>query len=556
MNSVDHRMFKAMLRSGAMDLKRHCEEVNNLNVFPVPDGDTGANMVATMVGGVNALESSSNEEVSVLAKQMSAGMLLAARGNSGVILSQFFSGFAEGLGTAKEVNVLVFAQAYEKGVKHAYDVVVKPVEGTILTVMREGGEHAFAHINSTTSFEEYFTLLLNKMRESLNNTPELLPVLKEAGVIDSGGAGLLYIIEGMAQAVGGKIIEDVSLDLGSGHERLEVPGNASFNENSTLDYGYCTEFILQLTKAKNGPETFDLNKTIAYLQEIGDSIVAFVDGTLVKVHVHTKTPDAAIAHALQYGEFVRFKMENMTLQHHETMIEKSRRIGMLASSTTQKKAMASLAVVPNKEVGQIFTDYGVDQIMDVGELSNPGTEDFIRKFEATQAEHIILFVNNKNEVMVAELAANMYPDSKVHIIATGDIAEGLSCVSVLDLEDLTLEENLKRCKSELEKCKTIAICRAARNATTFGVEIKEGEAFVLSHGELLCKAVTVEEAFRKWMEKESEEEHSLLMVVYASSVTEEQREAIEACASELNDFMDIQPLEGGDLVYELFAILS
>lgn len=278
MRVIDSAMFAAMIRSGAHDLQRHCEEVNQLNVFPVPDGDTGVNMLATMKGGVEAIAEVKSGSLGDCCKALSRGMLLAARGNSGVILSQFFAGLSDTLSVYDEANVIQFSQAFDSGVKRAYEVVVKPVEGTILTVMREGAAKSLSKVDSATSFEDYFTFLLSNMRESLQSTPDLLPVLKEAGVIDSGGAGLLYIIEGMGQALGGKLIEDVSLGIHSRHGEMPLVSNEVFNADSVLDYGYCTEFILQLTNAKEGVTSFDLKQAIDYFSSIGDSLVAFQDG--------------------------------------------------------------------------------------------------------------------------------------------------------------------------------------------------------------------------------------------------------------------------------------
>ena len=553
MNIVDATMFRAMIRSGTLDLKRHCDEVNSLNVFPVPDGDTGLNMFSTIYGGLDALEAMNEDSLGACCKALSRGMLLAARGNSGVILSQFFAGFTEIIGQYEQVNVLQFSQAFESGVHRAYEVVVKPVEGTILTVMREGSEYAISHIDSSTSFEEYFTHLLFKMKESLKNTPELLPILKEAGVIDSGGAGLLYIIEGMAQALGGKIIEDVTL-IGHDHDTGSVDFSA-FDENSVLDYGYCTEFILQLTNEKDGVKKFNLNACIEYFGSLGDSLVAFQDGTIVKVHVHTKTPDRVIGYALQYGEFVRFKLENMTLQHHQTLIEKSRSISFLARPEQGKKAMASVAVVPSEEVGEVFKTYGIDVALDVGRLMNPKTEDFVRAFKEANADDIFVFPNNKNEIMVAKMAAEMYPSSQIHIIETSDIAEGISCCSVLDLVDLSVEDNLLRAKDGL-KSKTFSLFIAARETSLNGVSIAKGDYVYAREGKCIAKGANAADVFAQFLNEANAEEASLLIIVYGSRVDALTRQDLESLALSKSEFMEIQAYEGGDLSYDIYAILE
>lgn len=555
MNVIDAVMFRAMLRSGAMDLQRHREEVNRLNVFPVPDGDTGVNMFETLKGGVDAIEADGSTSIGKACKALSRGMLLAARGNSGVILSQFFAGLSEGLTDIDEANVLQFGQAFEAGVKRAYEVVVKPVEGTILTVMREGGDAALKAVDSSTTFEEYFTTLLSQMRVTLEETPDLLPVLKEAGVIDSGGAGLLYIIEGMGQALGGKIIEDVSLGLSASHESVKDEDFAAFNEDSTLDYGYCTEFILQLTNDKNGVVNFDLDKAIEFLGTIGDSLVAFKEGTLVKVHVHTKTPDQAIAYALRFGEFVRFKMENMTLQHHQTMVDKTHEVSMMAKPQTPKEPIAIVAVVPNKECEEVYAEFGVGAFVNVGPLMNPGTEDFLKAYKKANAEHIVVFPNNKNEIMVAEMAAGMFEDSEIHIIPTGDIAEGLSACGVVDISEPDIEESLSRVEHTLAHTHIFSAFQAVRDSSSAGTKIKKGEYVYVEKGKTLTEK-SLFDLFEKWWKPQNHDDASLLTLLCSARVDEETRERIKERALEDNDFLDIQVMDTGDCLYDLYAILD
>ncbi|MCR5348576.1 MAG: DAK2 domain-containing protein [Bacilli bacterium] len=553
---IDAAMFKAMIRSGAMDLQRHCEEVNSLNVFPVPDGDTGVNMLATMHGGVDSFSEVKEDSLGACAKALSRGMLYAARGNSGVILSQFFAGLAEGLVPYAEVNVLQFATAFESGVKRAYEVVAKPVEGTILTVMREGGEKSLESVHSASSFEEYFKSLLSHMKDTLNRTPELMPVLKEAGVIDSGGAGLLYIIEGMAQALGGRLIEEVSLDLGVSHGKTVLESAQAFDENSVLDYGYCTEFILQLTNAKGGIEKFSLDEAIRFYSSIGDSLVAFRDGSTVKVHVHTKTPDKAIAYALQFGEFVRFKMDNMTLQHNQTLVQKSRSIATMAIPQEAKKHLASVAVVPNTEVAEIFKTYGVDVTMNVGAFLNPGAEDFVEAFQKAKAEEIILFPNNKNEIMVAEMAASMFEGAKIHVVPTDNVAQGIACASVLDIVDLSLEENLARANATLEKDHTLSVYQAVKDSKYKGINIPKGSYLWHEPSGAPHIALSLLDSVKDFVAHLGLEEASLFTIAYSHKVSQQDREAIEEYVSATFDFVDIQVLDAGECLFDFCAILE
>ena len=556
MHVIDSAMFAAMIRSGAHDLQRHCDEVNNLNVFPVPDGDTGMNMLATLRGGVDAIAQIKSSSLGECCKALSRGMLLAARGNSGVILSQFFAGLTDTLANDKEANVIQFSRAFDSGVKRAYEVVVKPVEGTILTVMREGAQKSLEKVDSGTSFEEYFTYLLSSMKDSLEATPDLLPVLKEAGVIDSGGAGLLYIIEGMGQALGGKIIEDVSLGLHTRHDEMPLSVSDAFNENSILDYGYCTEFIFQLTNAKSGVNSFDLPKAIDYLGSIGDSLVAFQDGTLVKVHIHTKTPDKVISYALTYGEFVRFKMENMTLQHNQTLVEKSRDIAASVMPVkNDRNPLAVIAVVPNQEVGEVFKTYGADVLVDVGVFMNPGTEDFIKAFEEASAEDIIVLPNNKNEIMVAELAAGMYEESHIHVIHNDDIATGVTCCSVIDSVDLTAEDNVSRILATLEASTTAGIFRAVRDSSIKGEAITKGD-YIYSQNDRFIRETTLSNAFIRWCEAYGGEERSLATLLHNDRVSEEELDAIKDYLESRYDFIEIQTYPSGNCLYDLYVVLD
>lgn len=555
MNTIDGRMLLAMLRSGAMDLQRHCNEVNNLNVFPVPDGDTGINMLATIRGGVEAMEKAESDSLGECCKKLRSGSLLAARGNSGVILSQFFAGFAEWLQSYDQANVLQFAQAFEAGVKRAYQVVVHPVEGTILTVMREGGDYAFEKLDSTMSFEEYFTNLIEKMRQSLESTPDLLPILKDAGVIDSGGAGLLYIVEGMGQALGGKIIEDVSLGIGHAEAAPEEIDIDAFDENSTLDFGYCTEFILQLTNEKGGVESFSLDDAIAYFGTFGDSLVAFRDDNVVKVHVHTKEPHKVIAYALQYGEFVRFKMENMTLQHHQTLIEKSRSVGMLAKPDKEHKACGSVIVAPNEEMKRIFLDAGVDEVILGGKLLNPDAKKFIEAAERCNADEVFILPNNSNEVMAAEMAKDM-TSVKIHVVPTSNIGEGYSCLSVLDFADLSVEDNLSRVEQTIDASYSLEVFIAARESVVDGLSVTEGDYIFHEKKGAYGKAASLEEAFAAWMKLHAEEEHSLVTFFFSERVDEKTRQRLQDQVTEIDDFIDIQCFDAGNTLAEICVLLD
>ncbi len=552
MDFLEAPLFKAMITNGYLNLRRHLQEVNDLNVFPVPDGDTGSNMGATMLGGVNALQGSSSLSCGELASSMASGMLLAARGNSGVILSQFFFGLAKGMEGFDRPSVEEFSSAMEEGVKKAYSVVVKPVEGTILTVMKEGCSGAK---DNDGTFASYFTKLIACMRKSLEKTPELLPVLKEAGVIDSGGAGLCYIVEGMGQAIGGKIIEDVSLDLDA--KTSQSVDVSAFNADTKLDYGYCTEFILQLSNAKKGPERFSLSSCIAFLEGLGDSIVALQEGTLVKVHVHTKTPEKAIAYARDYGEFITFKMENMTLQHNQTLIESSRHRAFVSRPLEQRKKVAFLAVAPTEEIAKLFTDYGARVTIPGGDCMNPSSEAFLEGIKQANADTVIVLPNNKNEIMVAEQAAASLEKGKAIVLPTPDLAAGLGAISVMDAEDFSVEENLSAAKDELEKCLSLKVGKSSKKTIIDGENVPEGECLGFLQGKAVCHGSSLHACFASLLRHvENLGEKEVLTVLFGKGVDEEEKAECVKEASSCSDFLEVYPREGKQAIYQIIALLD
>jgi len=555
MNSIDGAMFKAMVTNGYRDLKSLYKHVNELNVFPVPDGDTGTNMGLTVNGGVDALKNVNSSSLQEVAEAIGRGMLLSARGNSGVILSQFFAGLADGLKGFDEATVPQFAQAMENGVKSAYAVVVKPVEGTILTVMREGVDYAFNNADFQTSFSDYFTNLVQKMKESLEKTPELLPILKEAGVIDSGGAGLVYIIEGMAQAIGGRIIEDVSFDF-----NVPAPEDVSvaFNADSALDYGYCTEFIMQLSNSKQGPKKFVLKELIAYYESIGgESIVAVQKDTVVKVHVHTKTPDKVIAYAQQFGEFVTFKMENMALQHNETLIEKSRYIATQVQPSKPHTKLACVAVVPSESLVSQFKDYGATVVINAGEKNNPGADDFLSAYKDAEADDIIVLPDNSNSLLAAHQAAKLFGEDHVHIIETKNLGEGYAAVSIMDLADLGLEDNIQRMEKAVNNVTTLLFSKAVRDSAFSGVTINKDSYVGILNDQIGASEPTILETMKILLKKSKAlEDKEVITFFYGSDLSEEDREALKDYIGSTYPLLEIYEIDAQQAIYDLIATLE
>lgn len=547
-------IFRASISSGALEIENHRAEVNDLNVFPVPDGDTGSNMEATMKGGVASMQGLGSEDCGPLAEKMAYGMLLSARGNSGVILSQFFAGFAKALSSRIEIDVPCFQKAMEEGVKTAYAAVVNPTEGTMLTVMREGAEKAKPFAKPDTDFDAYMPVLIQAMQDALKRTPTMLPVLKEAGVIDSGGQGFVYIFQGIAEALSGKIMASLALNH-SGSDHQQPLDLSAYNESSHLDYGYCTEFLLQLTKEKADPASFDKDALIAFLEKIGDSIVCFQTGTLVKVHIHTKEPDQAIAYAKQFGDFVTFKMENMALQHNETLAKREERAEEAKKNAHEK--IAAVAVSPSEGVSKMFRDYGASVILESGELMNPSGEDFLKAFDQANADNIFVFPNNKNEIMTAHQAAKLYTKSWIYVIETQDIPQGLAAASVMDVSSFSVEENLSAMEDEMKKVQRISLTRAAHDSRSFGLEIHQNDYMGLLNGKIVVANSSMKECFKNLLQKVSAySDASLITLVFGKRLLSEEKAALEQIAIEENDWIEVAKAEGGQDLYCLYGIVE
>ena len=357
---MDGALYANMIKSGAAELSDNIKLVNDLNVFPIPDGDTGDNMFMTIDSGAAHLTDESETSIFKIADRAAGGMLLGARGNSGVILSRIFAGIAKGLKDKDSVNVPMFSKAMESGVKEAYGAVSVPVEGTILTVYKDGVRYANSRVTNGSSFDDYFNDLIWELKRSLDRTPDLLAVLKEAGVVDSGGAGFIYIAEGMKKAIGGEILSEGAQPLSA---RKNIDLNA-FTEDSVLEFGYCTEFLLRLQKAKIDIDSFDIDALISWLNSVGDSVVAFREGTIVKVHVHTKKPGDVFNYVQQFGEFLTMKIENMTLQHNETHAQKQ----FEPKPKKPHKKYGIVSVATGDGIKDTFLSLGCDCVVDGGQL--------------------------------------------------------------------------------------------------------------------------------------------------------------------------------------------
>ena len=536
-NSV---LFAGMLRSGAASLAKDKTVINDLNVFPIPDGDTGDNMYMTIRAGCDTTAGQKGS-LSDIARAAADGMLMGARGNSGVILSRIFAGLAKGLQGVEEADTKAFATAMAAAVKEAYAAIPTPVEGTIITVLREGAEGA-----SGDTLESYFSTLLAAMDSSLEHTPDKLDVLKQAGVVDSGGAGLVCIFRGMNQALGGEIAEEMPEAASAATQKLDLD---KFTENSVLEFGYCTEFLLRLTRAKTDIEHFDLQVFIDWLQAHGESVVAFREGSIVKVHVHSFTPGEILNHCQQYGEFLTLKIENMMLQHHQESNSNN------ASFHRPKEKYGIVTVASGEGLIAAFRECGADVVIPGGQTMNPSTQDFIEAFEKVNADTILVFPNNSNIIMAAEQAAGIYKQADVRVIPSKNFGEGYYGIASAD-RSCDPDEVVEAVTSAMESVTCAMISRAIRDAAgSEGVVVTEGDYVGYVGKNILCDNADRAKAAAELCEKLGAGSHDVMLVFWGETVPEEEASRLEAGLAARYPSLEILFNRGDQPIYDYVFVL-
>ena len=543
---IDGNIYSQMVVGGAAVLGAHSGEVDDLNVFPIPDGDTGTNMLQTIEGGAGAPANES--DIAAESEKIAEAMLLNARGNSGVILSQFFAGIAKGLEGVHEADVDALTVAFKSGVESAYKSVFKPTEGTILTVMREATQVASESGVQTPS--EFLEVFIKAAEESLIHTPELLPVLKKAGVVDSGGAGLIYIIKGMKRALDGESFEHKKSAEASAELDLDA-----FDENSVLEFGYCTELLLRLQNAKCVIDEFDVNTIISYLETIGDSIVAVKNGSIVKIHVHTVTPDKVLSFCQQYGEFLKIKIENMSLQHNNTELPSDKDEDTLATHVERDLAEFAVVAVANGEgIKEAFLEMTVDVIVDGGQSMNPSTEDFIRAFDEAHAKKILVFPNNSNIILAAKQAASLYKKAEVRVINSKTIGDGYAALSMLDSECGDLEEIAAVCEEAMQGVVTAEVSKCVRDAEFDGVNVKTDDYIGFVGKNILSCSHNRLEAAKGASDNIDLKEHEICIIIRGEDSTEDECAELEAYINSKYPRTETFVIEGGQHVYSYIII--
>lgn len=542
-------MFAAMVRGGAANLNRSRAEVNDLNVFPIPDGDTGDNMFMTIDSGAGAVtddEGSIEEISSVIAK----GMLLGARGNSGVILSRIFAGIARGFAGAFTADANKLGEAFESGVREAYNAVSVPVEGTILTVYRDAVTYANSRLDRDSTIDSYFDDLLNELRLSLERTPELLEVLRNAGVVDSGGAGFVYIAEGMKKALCGETAgSDDQYGPSGSDERTDL---SLFGENSVLEFGYCTEFLLRLQNSKINVAEFDEKTLIDHLNSIGESVVAFREGSIIKVHVHTMTPGDILNYCQQYGEFLTLKIENMTLQHNGSTVQNRYN----APRSKPHKPYGITAVANGKGIVDTFLSLGVDEVVDGGQSMNPSAEDFIRAFDRINADTILVFPNNGNVILTAKQAAALYEKAEIRVIPSRTVGEGYAAISLLDTSSGDTDAIVSEAEDAISGVVTGSVSRANRDTEMNGISVHSGDYIGFADDVIYSDSTSRREAVTGLADKLKAGKYDILMLICGADADEDEARALYDELVSRYRRTEIIMIDGGQPVFDYMLVLE
>ena len=545
LNKMNGSMFSELLNYGYKNLLAHLQIINDLNVFPVPDGDTGTNMKLTYSNGLKTI-TDDDAPVSQISDEFARGMLFGARGNSGVLTSQYFRGFADACKKKKELTVTDFANAMVSAYKNAYKACADVAEGTILTVAREGVENTMPSVRPEDNFESFLTKVVNMMRISLDNTPNLLPVLKENGVVDSGGKGLLTIFEGFLAYLTGKEITAEDDTLKSKEEAKQSIDFSAFNENSVLDYGYCTEFLLQLLVSKIDIPSFSIDEFTNWMLEHGESLVCFQTGTIVKVHIHTKKPYEVIEYAQRFGEFVTFKMENMALQHNSLIKEEEER-------AKERKKYAVIAIAQGDGIIDLFSNQlRADMVINGGTTMNTSVSEMIDAFKYVNADEIILLPNETNMIKAAEQAASLYKDSKVYVVPTHNIQEGYAALNMHGGDEPDGQAVYENLKMGAESILPLIVFKSGKDAKINGVTAPKGSYVGSRNHKLLAFAPRRTAATLRLLGKVSDiNDREVMFIIYGQRVEDEAALELVSAINEKYPNLEVGLIKGQQDVYDL-----
>ncbi len=545
---IDAALLKKMFLSGAAGIEAKKEIINELNVFPVPDGDTGTNMTLTIMSAAKEVAAIEEPTMEQLSKAISSGSLRGARGNSGVILSQLFRGFTKGIKDCEKIDVTTAANAFAKAVETAYKAVMKPKEGTILTVARGGAERAAELVGETKDFEVFAVEVIKKMEEVLEYTPELLPVLKEAGVVDSGGQGLLEVMKSAADAMLGK---ELSLNLTAGAAKPSGEGNGAkgIDQISTADikFGYCTEFIINLDRPFSKKEEADFK---AFLESIGDSVVMVADDEICKIHVHTNHPGKAFEKGLTYGSLTRMKVDNMREEHNERLLKEMKDEGAAKEEKPKgpRKKEGFVAVCVGDGLSKIFEGLGVDEIISGGQTMNPSAEDMVNAIDKVNADVIYILPNNSNIILTADQACHLVKDKKIVVVPSKTVPQGISAM-IGFVAEKSPEENLELMKESMKQVKTGQVTYSVRDTKIDGMDIKQGDYMGIDDKTIKSVGTEMDSVTKDLICAMVDDDSELISIYYGADVSEDDANSVADFLGEKYPLIDVEVHPGDQPVY-------
>ena len=547
--TINAELLTKMFLAGAANLEAKKEFINELNVFPVPDGDTGTNMTLTIMSAAKEVSALSEPDMLSVSKAISSGSLRGARGNSGVILSQLLRGFTKEIREHKEIDVEILAAACERATATAYKAVMKPKEGTILTVAKGAAEKARELAETTDDLEVFIEAVIEEAKNVLAKTPDMLPVLKEAGVVDSGGQGLLEVMNGAYDAFLGKEIDYSAIEASSGTTMVKPGAQAQ----ADIKFGYCTEFIIMTEKEFTEKDETEFK---AYLESIGDSIVCVADDDIVKIHVHTNDPGLEIQKALTYGQLSRMKIDNMREEHQEKLIKEAEKLvaeQKAAAPKEPRKSVGFIAVSIGSGMNEIFKELGVDYIIEGGQTMNPSTEDMLTAIDHVNADHIFILPNNKNIILAANQAQSLTKDKDILVIPTRTVPQGITAV-INYMPDADVDTNEEAMLEGIKAVKTGQVTYAVRDTHIDDKEIHEGDIMGIGDDGILSVGPSVEGSVKEMLEIMADEDTELISLYYGEDVQEEDAERLAEEIADLYPDADVDMHSGGQPIY--YYVLS
>lgn len=544
--SINSKLLAKMFLAGAKNLDSKKDWINELNVFPVPDGDTGTNMSMTIMSAAKEVSSLTEPTMAALSKAISSGSLRGARGNSGVILSQLFRGFCKVIKEYDELDVTIVCEAFQKAVETAYKAVMKPKEGTILTVAKGAADKALELAEQTDDLVFFADEVIKHAEYVLNQTPEMLPVLKQAGVVDSGGQGLVQVLKGANDALLGKEIDYSIEGVSSGAS----PEKITAETEAEIKFGYCTEFIIVLNNPLSDKEEL---KYKAFLESIGDSIVVVADDEIVKTHVHTNDPGLALQEALKHGSLSRIKIDNMREEHQEKLIKESEKLAKEQAAEEQKakepeKEMGFISVSIGEGMNEVFKGLGVDYIIEGGQTMNPSTEDMLNAIEKVNAKSVFILPNNKNIIMAANQAVSLVEDKQIIVIPTKTIPQGITAL-VNYIPDHSVEENKEQMMAEIENVKTGQVTYAVRDTEIDGKTIKQDDYMGIGDKSILAVGKDLKQTTLEMVDAMVDEDSAIVSIYFGSESSEEKAEEIASAIEEKYPDVEVEVNDGGQPIY-------